>query len=54
MDTGAEATVFGVEYKILEFPGKDSHSVDQIKTIYTDIYLTALSRDFVSRMIKMR
>ena len=53
-DTGAEATVFGVEYKILEFPGKNSHSLEQIKTIYTDIYLTALNRDFVSRMIKMR
>ena len=53
-DTGITARVFGVEYRILELPLGRSHTPDEIRAVYMQIYQSFLSAPRYNRNILLR
>ncbi|MBQ9905732.1 MAG: GNAT family N-acetyltransferase [Oscillospiraceae bacterium] len=53
-DTGVTARVFGVEYRILELPLGRTHTPDEIRAVYMQLYQSFLSAPRYQKKILVR
>lgn len=53
LDTGAEACVFGTEYRLLEMPLAGAHAQQVVKSAYLRIYQSLLPAEMMRRNIRL-
>lgn len=53
IDTGVEVNAFGVEFKILEYPGRERHDQTEVRQGYGSLLRSTLPEDIFIKMVKI-
>ncbi|MBQ9268810.1 MAG: hypothetical protein IJ206_04735 [Oscillospiraceae bacterium] len=52
-DTGVLSRLFGVDYRVMEFPVRGRHSPEEIQELYRDFYRSFLPKAVFDRMVRV-